>query len=211
MYSPFTRSMNPSARSIKRYSSKITIHRLENSVIRLSNYQSFPPRLCENISLKITDDLEDRILVPIFLPQGCQDSKGVRTGGREASEFPSCFEGGDAGEDADARRQIEHPRRDNIITGCFRVRSEAFFPPARNTRYPRLRSAGWKITILPFFRFFRFEEAKRRRLKLRAEEIRRLNDVEFYLNLQEDSSFILQRIVKIRFESFQDIRKARNN
>lgn len=56
VYSPFTRSMNPSARSIKRYSSKITIHRLENSVIRLSNYQSFPPRLCENISLKIPEN-----------------------------------------------------------------------------------------------------------------------------------------------------------
>lgn len=180
VYSPFTRSMNPSARSIKRYSSKITIHRLENSVIRLSNYQSFPPRLCENISLKIPENNRrsrgSHPRADLSLPdQGCQDSKGVRTGGREASEFPSCFEGGDAGEDADARRQIEHPRRDNIITGCFRVRSEAFFPPARNTRYPRLRSAGWKITILPFFRFFRFEEAKRRRLKLRAEEIRRLN------------------------------------
>lgn len=56
VYSPFTRSMNPSARSIKRYSSKITIHRLENSVIRLSNYQSFLPRLCENISLKIPEN-----------------------------------------------------------------------------------------------------------------------------------------------------------
>lgn len=89
VYSPFTRSMNPSARSIKRYSSKITIHRLENSVIRLSNYQSFPPRLCENISLKITDDLEDRILVPIFLSptKDARIRKAWEQGGGKRASF----------------------------------------------------------------------------------------------------------------------------
>lgn len=81
--------MNPSARSIKRYSSKITIHRLENSVIRLSNYQSFPPRLCENISLKITDDLEDRILVPIFLSptKDARIRKAWEQGGEKRASF----------------------------------------------------------------------------------------------------------------------------
>lgn len=49
----------------------------------------------------------------------------------------------DAGE-ADVRRQIEHPRRDNIITGCFRAQLCAFrsFRPCdvRNTRcQPALR------------------------------------------------------------------------
>lgn len=98
----------------------------------------------------------------------------MRTGGREASEFPSCFEGGDAGEDADARRQIEHPRRDNIITGCFRVRS--FFSPREEHAIPSAsigRVKNYHSALLPLLPFRR-SETKAIEIKS-EEEIRRLN------------------------------------
>lgn len=145
-------SRPPYVYSIKRYSSKITISRIA-LVIRLwitnppwrvdnnsptSFHENIPWNIPENNRLS-RERLENCILVSIFPsplpPPSIKDatirkarSKGVRTRGEgegEASEFPSC-RGGDAGEDADARRQIEHPRRDNIITGCFRARMPAF-------------------------------------------------------------------------------------
>ena len=115
-------------------------------------------------------------------------SKGVRTWrGREASEFPSCRRG-DAGEDADARRQIEHPRRDNIITGCFRARMPSFRGFFARKEHASSLSGETGNAI-----------------KIKSGKEISLN-VEFHvicesLNLQEDPgdcSFILQRIVKIR-------------
>lgn len=128
-------------------------------------------------------------------------SKGVRTWrGREASEFPSC-RGGDAGEDADARRQIEHPRRDNIITGCFRARMPSFrgFFARKEHAIPSLRS------VEKFLSSVSGETGNA--IKIKSGKEISLN-VEFHvicesLNLQEDPgdcSFILQRIVKISFE-----------
>lgn len=146
-------SRPPYVYSIKRYSSKITISRIA-LVIRLwitnppwrvdnnsptSFHENIPWNIPENNRLS-RERLENCILVSIFpspLPpppprsrmikdsQGSFERRENEGGGGEASEFPSC-RGGDAGEDADARRQIEHPRRDNIITGCFRARMPAF-------------------------------------------------------------------------------------
>lgn len=207
-------------RSIKRYSSKITIHRLENSVIRLwitfvTRRQQFP-----YVSMKTFREIPEnnrRSRERLGIASSCRSSPSPRIkdatirlfqrrenmegeGSERVSELSRRWRGGGRGCSSTnwtpAAWQYNYgllPRADAFVSRLFRPQG------TRDT----LASIGWKIPAT----LSSVSGETGNAIKIKSGKEISLN-VEFHvicesLNLQEDPgdcSFILQRIVKISFE-----------